>query len=63
MLFIILIALAGGGVFAAAQGVFGAIAKADVAKVKADVEAELKKAEASVSAEIKKLVADVRAKL
>lgn len=56
-------ALAGGGIYAAANGLLGAVAKADVAKVKADVLAELKKVEGSVSSEVKKLVDDIKAKL
>lgn len=55
--------VAGGGTYAAFDGLLGKRAQAEADKVKASVEAELKKVENSAVAEVKKLVADVRAKL
>jgi hypothetical protein len=60
---ILILMLAGGGVFAAAQGVFGAVAKADVAKVKASLLAELTKIETSAKAEEVAVVAKIKALL
>ena len=68
---IVVIGLAGVGVYATLKGTFGAAAeafakskeaavKAELAKLKTDVSAELTKVEASASAEVKKLVADVK---
>ena len=68
---IVVIGLAGVGVYATLKGTFGAVAqafavkevaaaKAELAKLKTDVSAELTKVEASASAEVKKLVADVK---
>ncbi len=48
---IIILMLAGGGLYAAAHGVFGLVAKADVAKLKASLSAELAKLEASAKTE------------
>ena len=63
LLGIILLMLAGGGVFAAGQGLFGAVAKADVAKVKASLLAELAKIEASAKVEEVAVVAKIKALL
>lgn len=60
---LILVLLAGGGIYAAFDGLFGVVAKKDAQAVAAKVEAELKKAETSSVAEVKKLIADIRAKI
>lgn len=68
---IVVLALAGVGVYATLKGTFGAVAeayakskeaavKAELAKLKTDVSAELAKVETSASAEVAKLVADVK---
>jgi len=62
-MFLILLLLAGGGLYAAGDGLLGVVAQAKVEALKADVEAELKKAEVAASADVKKVVAAVRAKL
>ena len=68
---VVVLGLAGVGVYATLKGTFGAVAeayakskeaavKAELAKLKVDVSAELAKVETSVSTEVKTLVADIK---
>lgn len=54
---------AGGGTYAALDGLLGKKAQAEADKVKAAVEVEFKKVETAASTETKKLIAAIRAKL
>ena len=61
LIFFLFSALVGGGIFAAGHGLFGALAKADVAKYEASLKAELAKFEAAASADEKAVVAKIKA--
>ena len=68
---VVVLALAGVGVYATLKGTFGAAAEAfakakeasvklELAKLKTNVESELKKVETSTAAGVKTLVADIK---
>ena len=60
MLLVAILLLAGGGLYAAGDGLLGAVAKADVAKYEAKIKAELAKFEVAASADEKVVVAKIK---
>ena len=63
LLIVVVIALAGGGLYAAGDGLLGAVLNADALKLKAAALAKVDAIEADAKAEEKSIVAKIKAEL